>query len=233
MKTNLSSSFRHPLHLTLIVGLLLGASIAPAVEARLEMDAFTSSTAGETSNTYGANGNAAVNEIRINAAGKKGWLKFDVAGALPAGVTHAHITKATLRLFATTVTTAGTMEVKAIGNNGSAWNELTITHTNSSAYTLLNDPVTNLPYATRTIATADLNDFVDLVVTDLVKDWLDGTQANYGLALLGTNSLVAFFASKEEGGKSQAPKLIIEYATPRVPAKGDVSMGTFVNGPQP
>lgn len=225
--------------------LVIPASSSLGVDAPLLMDAFTSGLTGETTTAYGANGTASVINLKLNASAtntKKAWLKFDVAGALPTGVTYAHITKATLRVFINAVTAAGSIEVKAIGSNGSAWDELTITYTNSLAYTLLNDSTTGAPYQTVVVSASPtmLNDYINIPVTDLVRDWLDPNALgplsplpNNGLVLQGTLGLNIVLDSKEASLTSHPPQLIIEYAAPRVPAKGDVTMGTFINGTPP
>ena len=100
----------------------------------------------------------------------------------------------------------------------SAWTEEAITHSNAPVTS--NDPGTGLPYATTAFTTISVNDYYTFDVTELVRDWLDGTKTNHGIVLMAaaaTPSVSVTFISKEAASKGHQPTLHIVLAGPQGP----------------
>ena len=127
------------------------------------------------------------------------YIKFNLSG-IPAG---ASVNKAMLRLYVDAILKPGSFDVYELD---SSWNE------NSLAFNT--PPPKNGASATGghpvSITTSNLNQFVMVDVTSLVKAWLNNTVANNGVALaLTTNSGMFSFDSKESIFTSHEPELEI------------------------
>src|SRR5205807_8465757 len=134
-------------------------------------------------------------------------LKFDLStlpgcpSACPPG---NEVNKATLRLFVSHVKHPGTFSVVGIGPSTVPWTEGTITDNNSA--------LTAPPYLLEaTSAPVAQYQFINIDVTNLVKDWLNGIIPNNGIALIPDGSRInAQFDSKEGGSTSHEPLLEID-----------------------
>lgn len=125
------------------------------------------------------------------------FIQFDISG-LPNGATGSSVGKATLVLFAGTVTSAGSFNVYEVDG---AWSELTINDTNKP-------PLGTLIVSDVPIAKTDKNNFVVIDVTQAVQDWLNGTVVNNGLALQPNGTAInVTFNSKENTTTSHNPQL--------------------------
>lgn len=147
----------------------------------------------------------------------RSFLQFDVGMALPPEATAQQLSRATLSIYVCTVNAPGTVNLLAV--NGT-WNETTLTGLNAPP--LVNCPETQKPYAAARVET--VNSWVSFDVTELVRDWMDGTQTNYGLALVAadTKTSVAFF-TKEPGYYRVPAELELVYAeTPQAGPAGSV-----------
>jgi len=148
----------------------------------------------------------------------RGFAKFDLS-ALPGGLP---VTKATLRLWPNLVTTEGNIDVVAILD---PWEEATLTAITAPS---LSQPVTDF-----TVRKADLKTYVNVDVTELVKDWVTQTIPNHGLALLGQpgNPVNARFDSKENLQTSHPMELEVMLGLPA--GSGDITSiiaGTGLSG---
>lgn len=130
------------------------------------------------------------------------YIQFNLS-SIPAGYTGATITKATLKLYANTVATAGSFNVDYI--NGT-WTETTIDASNAPA--LGTTIAASVP-----LVTADKNQYILIDVTTAVQAWLNGTEPNDGIALVANSPLNANFDSKESATTSHAPELDIVFAS--------------------
>ena len=131
-------------------------------------------------------------------ARKRVWLQFDLGPALPPEVTWTKVAKATLSVFVSQVYVPGWVDVLAAKQ---PWNEDLLS--DAKAPSLANDPVTGAPYA-RTKITTSLR-WASFDVTELVRDWVDGTQENNGLSLVAEdNNTSVLLQSKEVHGAEQA-----------------------------
>ena len=109
--------------------------------------------------------------------------------------------KASLKLYVSAVTANGSFNVDLVN---SSWNEATVTFASS--------PLTGALVASGVPLTgASKNDYVIVDVTTAVNAWLDGTQPNYGLAIVPNAGLSATFNSKEDTTTSHSPELNIVF----------------------
>ncbi len=127
------------------------------------------------------------------------YIQFNLS-SIPSGYTGADITKATLKLYVNSVTTAGSFNVDYV--NGT-WSENTIDASNAPA--LGTTIAASVP-----LITADKNQYILIDITTAVQAWLSGT-ANDGIALVGNSPVNATFDSKESTTTSHAAELDIVF----------------------
>jgi len=163
----------------------------------LKDDAYTQT--GTPNQNFGTNAN-----LRV-ASGVNSHFKFDLSN-LPPGTSANDVAKATLRLWVNTVTTAGSFDVRRII---SVWNEATVT--GNTAPSLGSVQISDV-----TITAQDVDSFVTVDLTPLVKDWIDGIVPNNGLAIVANavNTNIRF-DSKENGQTSHEPRLEIRLKGPK------------------
>lgn len=123
-------------------------------------------------------------------------LKFDLS-TLPAGTASTNILKATLILWVNTLTHSGTFDIVSVGG---AWNERTVTWATAPALIQVE--------AAGLVPVQD--QFVAVDLTELVKNWVDGTITNNGIAIVpNTSSINVLFDSKENTETSHQPRLLL------------------------
>ncbi len=154
-------------------------------------DAFTNSASPSTN--FGANV-----LLSVDGATEISYIQFNLA-SIPSG---ASVSKATLKLYAHTVTTAGSFNVDFV--NGS-WAEGTIT-------TSLSPALGGAIASNVSITKAEKNQFILVDITSAVQAWLSGSQANDGIALVANGSFNASFDSKESTTTSHAAELDVVFA---------------------
>ncbi len=179
------------LMLLLFVATVTYAQITPS------QDAYTNS-ADPTTN-YGTAVTLGV--VNTTASIQTAYIQFDLS-SIPAGYTSSNIAKATLKLYVNTVTKAGSFNVDFV--NGT-WTEKKIT--SSLAPALGTTIVSSVA-----LTSANVKDYVLVDITAAVGEWLDGTQANDGIALVANSPLSATFDSKENAAQSHPPELDIVFA---------------------
>ena len=163
----------------------------------LKADAYTQS--GTPNQNFGGNAN-----LRV-ASGINSHLTFDLS-SLPSGTSRNDIAKVTLKLWVNTVTTPGSFDVRRITG---VWDEATIT--SNTAPSLGSAEVIGV-----TLTAQDVDSFVTIDLTPLVKDWLDGILPNNGLALVANAvNMNVRFDSKENGQTSHEPQLQIFLKGPK------------------
>jgi len=154
-------------------------------------DAYTNSTTPTTN--YGAK-----TLLDVDAASQISYIQFDL-GSIPSG---ASVSQATLKLYVNSVTTAGGFNVDYV--NGS-WSEGTIDYSNA--------PPLGASIASGVeITTTEKNHYVLINVTSALVAWLNGSQANDGIALVANGSFNATFDSKENTTTSHPPELDVVFA---------------------
>jgi len=196
---------------------------AQALEVMLTGDSYVSETYPTTPNPT----DALLHVRGVTGQACKAWFLFKLASVLPDNRTWDQVAKATLRFYVPTVTTSGSVQVKAAKLGSGAvpadMVEENITYTQLSGHPDV--------YQTESIPTG--GKYYSLDVTELVRDWLDSTVVNYGFVLVPGDSTVHFQIESKESTQTSHPASLHIVFVPRVPAAGDVSMGTFTNGPQP
>ena len=144
----------------------------------------------------------------LPGAALRTFVKFDLR-ALPSGLP---VTKATLRLWPNLVTTAGTIDLSAVLG---PWDEATLA--------AIVAPALSQPIIDFSVAKTDLKTYVNVDVTELVKDWVDGDLENHGLALVGQpgSSVNTRFDSKENATTSHPMELEVMLGLPE--GSGDIT----------
>jgi hypothetical protein len=170
---------------------LLAVSVSQA-QITPSQDAYTNN-ADPTTN-FGANG-----LLDVDGASQITYIRFNLA-SIPSG---AHVSQATLKLYVNAVTTAGSFNVDYV--NGT-WSENTITYSISPA-------LSNTIASGVTITEAGKNQYILIDVTPAVEAWLNGSQANDGLALVANSTFNASFDSKENTTTSHPPELDLVFAS--------------------
>ena len=178
-----------------ILGVLLVSFFCASTLAQQtpSADAYTN-TAGPTTN-YGANA-----LLNVESASQTTYIKFDLS-SIPSGYTGANIAKASLKLYVNAVTTAGSFNVDYVTGT---WAEKTITANLSPA---LGTTIASNVSLTKPSA----GTYIIINVTSAVQAWLNGTQANDGIALVANSPLNCSFTSKENTGTSHPPELDIVF----------------------
>ena len=154
-------------------------------------DAYTNSV--DPTTNYGAK-----TLLDVDGASQITYIQFNLA-SIPSG---ASVSKATLKLYVNGVTTAGSLNVDYV--NG-AWSEGTITYNNAPA-------LGSTIVASVSVPAADKNQYILIDITPAVVAWLNGSQANDGIALVANGSFNATFDSKENTTTSHSAELDIVFS---------------------
>jgi hypothetical protein len=180
----------------LTAGLLL-ANMPQAEGARalLTDDTYISNRANLRQQNFNTTGNMLVDNALMQS---QGFLRFDLRPALPPDATAGQLAKATLSLNVYALGSPGSINIAAVDGE---WSEITLKGNNAPP--LQNNPRTGLPYATTRVEKAKT--WMSFDVTELVRDWMDGTQPNYGVALLAADPRVVVSFSTKEIGYYRAP----------------------------
>lgn len=164
--------------------------------------------------------------IGTTNANRWSFLQFDVTAGkwLPSGTTGAHVSKAMLYLYANRVDFSGDMDVYKVT---SFWKEGTKNGTaESGTVTYANLPSYGSSLGTINIDTTEEAEYVEVDVTNLVKDWIDNGN-NYGLLFKPNGTAIqAYFDAKENGSASHAPFLDVTLS-PQNSSLAAISAGTW------
>ncbi|MGC2357062.1 MAG: DNRLRE domain-containing protein [Candidatus Acidiferrum sp.] len=195
MKTNMNvrPPFAHNCNLGATLMLVLLVATVARAQLTPSGDSYTN-TADPITN-YGA-----ATLLDVKSASETAYIQFNLS-SIPAGYTGADITQATLKLYVNAVTTAGSFNVDYV--NGT-WMESTITA--SKAPALGTTIAASVP-----LTTADKNQYILINVTAALQAWLNGTEPNDGIALVGNSPLNASFDSKENTTTSHPAELDIVF----------------------
>ena len=181
----------------LIVLLWMNAMLVPALaQFTPSQDAFTDSS--KPTINFGAATTLGVENSA--AAIQTTYIQFDLS-SIPAGFNGSNVAKATLKLFVNSVGTAGNLNVDFI--NGT-WAEKTLNANNAP-------PLGGAIASGIPLATTNKNDYLLIDVTSAVQAWLNGTEANNGLALVADSPLASTFDSKENAAQSHTAELDIVF----------------------
>ena len=133
--------------------------------------------------------------MRVQAGVSNALLHFDLE-YLPENTRGAHVGRALLRLNVLRVRKPGTVAVRRVDET---WDEDSVS-ASSSPYL---GPVVLDGYP---VHREQQREWIDLDVTDLVRDWVDGNVPNHGLAIVPVGDVRVDFASKESK-RAVAPEL--------------------------
>jgi hypothetical protein len=177
-----------------LASLLLLLALPSVAQLSPSADAYTNTASPSTN--YGAQ-----KLLEVDSPSMATYIQFDLS-SIPAGYTSSNIAKATLKLYVNTVPTAGSFNVDYV--NGS-WSESTIAANLSPA--LGTTIAASVP-----LTKSEVHDYILVDVTAAVGAWLNGTQSNDGIALVGNSPFNATFDSKENTTNSHPPELDIVFA---------------------
>ncbi len=178
-----------------IAGCLLALlAVSAAAQITPSADSYTNTASGNTN--YGAK-----TDLDVQSGSQTTYIQFDLS-SIPSGFTGSNVAKASLKLYLDTVTTAGSLNVDFV--NG-AWSENTITADLAPA--LGTTIAASVP-----IAKSNAKDYILIDITSAVEAWLNGTQANDGIALVGNSPINVAFDSKESTTTSHPPELDIVFS---------------------
>ena len=179
------------LRLASLLSLILLTWTAAHAQVTPSQDSFTNSADATTN--YGANV-----LLDVNGAKELAYIQFDLA-SIPSS---ASVSQATLKLYVNAVTTAGSFNVDYV--NGS-WEESTLDASNAP-------PLGASIASNVSITTADKNQYILINITSALQAWLNGSEANDGIALVANGSFDASFDSKESKTTSHPPELDVVFA---------------------
>lgn len=130
--------------------------------------------------------------LNLESASQTSYIQFDLS-SIPAGYTSANLAKASLKLYVNALSTGGSFNVNYV--NG-AWSEKTITANMAPA--LGATIAASVP-----LTSSNVHNYIIIDITSAVGAWLDGRQANDGIALVANSPLNASFDSKESTTTNQ------------------------------
>jgi microcystin-dependent protein len=200
---------------TLLAGTLLfalalaGALLLAATTAHA--DTLTTSDDAFIKLDKPAENNGDKKEVKVDnkAVGKEshGFVRFDLT-PLPVGIMPTDIEQAILRVWVQDLKQAGAIDLHVVTG---AWDEATLTAGTVPAFLAA--------FTTVALIAADKQAFVNIDVTQQVRDWAGGIVANNGLALLPAAGGVEAKLGAKETDKHQAME--IEVALVSVGPQGD------------
>ena len=145
----------------------------------------------------------------------RGWIKFDL-NQLPAGTTGAQVSRAILRLFPSVLSKDTAFSVSLAQG---AWTEATLTDIIAPAVSA--PEIVSMP-----LVKGAKGSFVNLDVTDIVRDWLDNAGTNHGFVLSAAlKAPIVGFDSKENAAAGHYPQLDITLSTTPGPQGSEGSTG--------
>src|SRR5258708_21602784 len=149
-----------------IAVLVMSSSAVCAVAKSKPIEGAYISTVSPTTN-YGGSGS-----VLVQSGGATGFIRFDRSG-LPPGLTSSSLSKATLKIFVSAVTTSGTFDVDRVTG---AWTEKTIK--GNMQPSLGSSIVSGV-----SIGTFNKNTYLLVDITPAMAEWLDAVNPHYGNAL--------------------------------------------------
>ncbi len=180
----------------LAVLLLCTFCFIPSSYGQITPSADASTSSLTPSHNYGSNG-----DLYVRSTTQVTYIQFDLS-TIPSGYTGSNIAKASLKLYIDSVAAGGTFNVDYVT---SPWSEKTITFDNSPT-------LGAFIAASENIAAANVKDYVVIDITPAVQAWLNGSESNNGIALVGNGTFNAGFESKENTVTSHPPELDIVFA---------------------
>jgi len=137
--------------------------------------------------------------LAVQGPGSTAFIRFDLS-RLPQGITGEQVNKATVRLWVSAVTHPGSFDVVRVA---SSWSEDTLTGINLPLLGMTD--VRNVQ-----VAKESKDHYLVVDVTDLVRDWVNNAQMNYGIALVPVGNVSVAFDSKENSVNSHDAELDVQ-----------------------
>jgi hypothetical protein len=190
---NIMKKLTLQLHLTSLLSLILLAGTTAHAQLTPSADAYTNTASPATN--YGA---AAT--LNVESASQTAYIQFDLS-TIPSGYTSANIAQASLKLYVNAVATAGNFNVNFVDG---AWTESTI---NANLSPAMGTTIASNVALTK----SNVHDYIVIDITPALAAWLNGTQANDGIALVANSPLSCSFDSKENTGTSHSAELDIVF----------------------
>lgn len=179
------------LRLPVLAGLLLAPSAMFASDGVVAGDAYVNSSL--PSQNFGA-----LPQLSVGG-GTQALLQFNLTG-LPAGVSGSSVSKATLVLYVTRVTTGGAVDVGLVQ---SPWSEGSVTaSTAPSVGAVLGSVATSAP------------NFITVDITSAVAGWINSPAGNFGIAVSPSTTAPGtqlYLDSKESTSSSHVARLEITF----------------------
>lgn len=139
-------------------------------------------------------------DLRVGSGAQfRSLIKFQL-DHLPEGAQATSVSQAIMRLYCRKVNVAGTVQLVPLESD---WNEVQLRSTAGLSF--------STPVLSRDVTVADTNKFVLFDLTDLVRDWIENPDSNFGIAIEGVadSSVYVRFDSKDGKRFGQAPVLDI------------------------
>jgi hypothetical protein len=178
---------------------------AGAAQAVLQQDTYTCSAPSQLRAVLN-NSSGLFVDARTTAT-RRAWLQFDLKPALVPGASWENIGRATLSVYVSRLFFPGGIKVLAAG---APWSELSLGE--QTAPRALVNPENGQPYA-RAVAEIG-SQWLSFDVTDLVRDWVDGSVPNAGLILAPEDSKVYAVLGCKEGASPNRAMLEIVLSQP-------------------
>ena len=186
-------------------------SLIPALILALGMS-LVRAQAPPSQDTYVALAKSSTNygnssSLAVQAGGTYSLVKFNLA-SLPSAVTANQLNRAVLRLYVSGLSSTTTQNLDVLVVN-SSWTENKVNYGNAPA--LGSAVALGVP-----VASNALNTFIEVDVTSILQAWMEGSQPNYGLALVPSagSSIAVSFDSKEAVNTSHEPELLYWFNGP-------------------
>ena len=191
------------------------AVIAVDVGDAYTQEAFPTTTSG-TAPALVVSGSGSGNFTRS-------WIQFNFRDVLPPDTSATQLTKATLKLWVSSLTTSGSVNIFQYIYPNFMWSELTLTDLGAPHFY----PGLTAVKGSFSVTPATAGNFVLIDVTSMVKSWMwNGSQWKHSIILVPADSNVnVAFDSKESTATSHEPQLAIELTA----FAGDGSNVTNIN----
>ncbi len=141
--------------------------------------------------------NGSATTLVVDGTKNTTYIQFNL-GSIPLGAT---VSQATLKLYTDSVATGGSFNVDYVT---SAWAEGTIDFSNAP-------PLGAAIASNVDVSTAQKSQYILINVTSALQAWLNGSEANNGLALVANSNFSATFDSKESTKTSHGPELDVVF----------------------
>jgi hypothetical protein len=203
------SSGHHDLALSEGIGAMVSTTLYPSDDAPVKEGAPNSPDPDQLYLGVGYD-----DGILYGSTGRiRSYLRFDLSS-----LSDTSITSAKLRVYHSGGQDyPGSTRTVTFYRVTASWNESSITWNNRPGYA----------EAVASVSTSyDFQDWLEVDLTDLVRAWVSGGQANYGVIAIGPESIVGVLRAFASSESEYSPELLVHYVTAPPPVL-DVSPGSL------